>query len=195
MEPTTILSTALSTLLGKVAVGTAVAAVSVAGMDAADLVDVPGFDEKPQAVEVGETPPEPGAVVDQTPAAEKADPEADREEESDLEEGETEEIVEDDTEGGEPDANAGFGQAVAEDARDGGVDGQSVAAEARAGTPAEDRADAPEEAGERQDAEVRQDADAPHGDDQAEELRPTDPGTQADEHRPADAGAEANGRP
>lgn len=203
MDIISLLTTALGTAAGKALAGAAVATVSVGGLHAADVVELPlpDMSERPVQVDADATPVEPV-----TPAAEK---EADA--------GEDEVPAEDELVGaadgteadaGEPNANAQFGQDVAGLAQEEGTTGEDVAAyarennpgatasaEARAGTPAEDGADAPEEAGERQDAEVRQDADAPHGDDQVEELRPTEPGSQADEHRPADAGADANGRP
>lgn len=165
MELTTILAGALSTALGKAAVGSAVAALSVGGLQAADVVDVPGFDDEPEAVEITDAPMPADEVVEQTPAAGPADPQADRADRSEdttTEATETETEAEAETDGAEPSVNATFGQDVAADARDGGVDGQAIAAEARSGTRAEERAaqrGAPETAGERQDGAERQDGD------------------------------------
>lgn len=196
-----LLTSLLSTAVGKAVAASAVAAVGLGGLHAADVdLPVPGLEDQPGAVDVGETPPEPGDVVAQTPAKDEAAPVRGERPDEGADEADTDTDGGDDIDGGEPDANADFGQRVAADARDGGVVGQDIATEARAGTPAEDRAGAPGTVGERQDAEVRQDdgagqdADAPHGDEAVEEQRPADPGSQADAHRPDTAGP-VDGRP
>lgn len=185
-----LLSTALSTLLGKAIAGTAVAAASIGGLAAADVVELLSLPAEAQTPVVEELPAD-GEVVSE---AAKALRESKTETETAKVEDEAVNIedeagAEADSETGEPNENAEFGQGVAEDAREGGVDGQDIAAEARAGTPAEDRAaqpGAPEDV--RQDADVRQDGDAP------EDARPEGAGEQAEARSEAPAAA-ANGRP
>lgn len=178
------LTTLLSTTTGKAIVGAAVAAAGLGGLTAAGAVELP--DLPGQAVEVGETPPNPDEVVGQTPAAEQADPQAETDaDETEADETEAEEVTEaevtetsavesrTDDEGG--DLPGVDGASVAADAQDGGVDGAQVSEAARAGTPAEDHVTAEE--GTTEDAGAPEEAGAPG-----------EPGAQADEHRPAAAG-------
>ena len=189
-----LLSTALSTLLGKAIAGTAVAAASIGGLAAADVVELLSLPAEAQTPVVEELPAD-GEVVSEAAKAlreSKTETETDTAKVEDEDEAvniEDEAGAEADSETGEPNENAEFGQGVAEDAREGGVDGQAIAAGARAGTPAEDRAaqpGAPEDV--RQDADVRQDGDAP------EDARPEGAGEQAEARSEAPAAA-ANGRP
>lgn len=189
MEP---LSTFLSTLLGKAVAGAAVAAASVGGLAAADVVELPlpDLDEAPAEVDADLTP-----VVPETPAAEQAELDATEDEEV----AETEEIDEANAldETGTSDDNAEWGQSVATRAQAGELDGQTIAGEARQGTPAEDRAaepGAPETVGERQDGTARQDAEAPQGDEAADDAPPADAGTQTEARPEAPAAADAPGR-
>lgn len=134
MEFLTAIMSFLATATGKVVAGTAIAATSVGGLHAADVVDLPVLPDRDAATVV---------ETDEGEAKEVAETEV------------TEtEVVED-----EVVENEGLGvdgPTVAEDAQDGGVDGHAIAREAIAGTPAEDHVpadfgsgsgNAPEDAG------------------------------------------------
>jgi hypothetical protein len=124
----TAIASFVGTLTGKVAIGATVAAASVGGLHATEVIDVPLLPDagRPAAVEVEPDAPDGDGettVTDQTEAV--------------PEEGGLDEVAEATD---EPSREAGVdGDSVAEDARDGGVVGGDVARTAREGTPAEDR--------------------------------------------------------
>jgi hypothetical protein len=185
MEPTSALAALLSTALGKAAAGAAVAAVSLGGLAAADVVDLPlQANDRPADVTTSDTelPTEAESgddVANDTAAVEakKADAQAKREAaQENRRDGETT-----DDEGGEPNEHADFGQSVADVAQAEDATGQDVAEHARTENPGTEA---------RQDADVRQDTGA-EDDAETGEQPPADAGSQADQYRPADAGSQA----
>jgi hypothetical protein len=207
MEPiSSIASAVLSTLAGKIAAGTVVAAASVAGMDAANIVEVPGFADEPESVVVAEDTPQDAEDAKALAEAKKAagSEDADEVEEADEVEVEVEETDLEEIDG-EPNENATFGQSVADrasaDDREPGKEfGQTIAGEARTETPGADRAAQPDA---RPDApaEVRQDDAQPEqaedGQAVAEEApQGSDAAAEQGQANRAEAGnANANGRP
>lgn len=181
----------LSTVAGKAVAGTAIAAASVGGLHAADVVEVPLLPSEAQTDVVTDLPAD-GAEVSDEASEGKAGAEA--EEESDTDEGRQDADVRQDGEE-RPDADVrqdaesqGIGESVSADAQDGGVEGEDVVAQTPAATKVPAEAFGPEEPGSQAPEQSQAPADAGSQAD-------AEPGTQAGEHRPADAGAEANGRP
>lgn len=205
MDPISGLTAALGTLAGKAVAASAIAAVSMGGLHAADVVDLPVLPD--EAKTVVDTLPADGATVSDKASEGKArsDAEEETETEAEAEKVDTEEQdAADETDGGEPNENATFGQSVSDVARADDSTGETVSEYARTNNPGA----TPSEAGDRPDADVRQDetarqdAAARAGDDTTEddaaddkaaeegtvEEAPAEPGSQADAHRPATAG-------
>lgn len=199
MEPiSSIVGTALSTLLGKVVAGAAATAVTAAGMHGAGVVELPLPDlgDEPAVVETEGEPADQADIAEEEKAAAEEEKAA-SEDEDDGVLAEDEQLLDDETAGdGE---SQGIGEDVSTMAKDGGVDGHTVAEMApgaahrpdHAGAPEDPGSQAPAERGSQAPAEAGSQADtAPRGDD-AGEIQEEEIEEESDEDAELEADSEA----